>query len=258
MVFWTAKNSSQPISSDVYCQLILCNFDLCGRVTNMNAKRGWITVLALLVLGAMAQAGPVGYTFDMTAAYGFGFPPDAGPTGAPDTGFVTFFNSGPSTFTGTLSLDGTSPGEGHLTTTLAVTMAPGASGVLTLSSESSNQGGWNGGSPNIGISVEAAGTFSGIGGTDVPVDFLVHDPDFHSGGFRTNPFGVTLDNYILQGGDPFGRDTGDGYETTQASATLEFSNAPSSVPEPRETGVLMVLLAGLVLGARTKLFPKAG
>jgi hypothetical protein len=175
----------------------------------------------------------------------------------PDTGFVTFTNIGPSTFTGSLILDRTSPGQGHLNTTLAVILAPGASKVLTLSNESSNQGGWNGGSPNIGMSVEASGTFSGVGGSVVE-DFLRHDPDFHSGVSRTNPFGVTLDNYILQGGDPFGRDTADAYEESQAPATIEFSGGGGSVPEPRETGVLMVLLTGLILGTRTKLFSKVG
>jgi hypothetical protein len=37
-----------------------------------------------------------------------------------------------------------------------------------------------------------------------------------------NGLGVVLDNYILQGGDPFGRDTGDPVEVAQAHATFQF------------------------------------
>jgi hypothetical protein len=220
------------------------------RSTPLAVKSGGALALAVVLLAGAGQsrADPAPFTFTMTAGYAFGVAPDAGPGAAPDTGFVQFTNVGPATFTGTLSLDGTSPGQGHLNTTLGITLAPGFSKVLTLSDESSNQGGWNkvgGGLPDLGIEVEAKGTFSAPGFFDVFVDLDVHDPDFHSGVPRTNPLGETLDNYILQGGDSMGNDTGDGYETTQAPATLTFSNA-SAVPEigPGSVASAMTLLVG--------------
>jgi hypothetical protein len=83
-----------------------------------------------------------------------------------------------------------------------------------------------------------------INGTEA-VSLSVFDKDIHSGVPRTNPFGVTLDNYILQGGDLFGRDTGDGYETTQAPGTFTFFEAASSTPEPASLTLLGLGIAGM-------------
>jgi hypothetical protein len=66
---------------------------------------------------------------------------------------------------------------------------------------------------DLGIQIDISGTFSD---STVLSPTTLFDKDIHSGVPRTNPFGVTLDNYVLQGGDPFGRDTGDGFEVTQA------------------------------------------
>ena len=55
-----------------------------------------------------------------------------------------------------------------------------------------------------------------------PVVRSIFDKDIHSGVPRTNPFGETLDNYILQGGSSTGADTGDAYETTQAPGPFDF------------------------------------
>ena len=213
----------------------------------MRIRMKWLlAAFAGLGLSAGAAHAQVGYTLDVTTSYSGGFVPDAGPVGSPDTGFATFTNNGTTVFVGNLVLDGTSPGQGHLNTTLAVTLNPGDSKTLTLSDESSNQGGWNnpgGGNPDNGIEISFVGT---VGGTEL-VNLSVFDKDVHSGAPRTNPFGVTLDNYVLQGGDPIGRDTGDGYEETQASGHFEFFEAPAGIatPLPASAWGGLALLSGL-------------
>jgi hypothetical protein len=131
-----------------------------------------------------------------------------------------------------------------LNTTLSVTLAPGQSKILTLSDESSNQGGWN--NPGSGADNGIQASFVGLINGSEAVNLSVYDMDIHSGSSRTNPFGVTLDNYILQGGDPFGRDTGDGFEESQASGTFTFSEAPSSVPEPASLTLFGISVACMV------------
>jgi PEP-CTERM motif-containing protein len=201
-------------------------------------------VLALMVVWGVgaAQAAPLGYTLDVTAFYQFGGSPDAGPSGSPDTSEVTFTNNGTTTFSGNLILDGTSPGQGHLNTTLAVTLTPGQSKTLSLSNEASNQGGWNKvtGQPDNGIQVELVGLING----SESVNLSVFDKDIHSGVPRSAN-GTLSDSYVLQGGDPFGGDTGDAFETTQANGHFEFFEAGggTAVPEP---ATLMLLGPGLV------------
>src|SRR5207237_1998446 len=70
-----------------------------------------------------------------------------------------------------------------------------------------------------------------LGANSQSVFLSIFDKDIHSGSPRTNPYGMTLDNFILQGGDSFGRDTGDGYETTQAPGPFQFAQpGPSEQP----------------------------
>jgi PEP-CTERM motif len=79
------------------------------------------------------------------------------------------------------------------------------------------------------------------------VDLSIDDRDIHSGVFQTNPFGVSLDNYILQGGDPFGRDTQDAYEVAQTPGPFQFSEV---VPEPASILLITIGIAGLAVGRR--------
>jgi hypothetical protein len=194
--------------------------------------------------GGQAKAQQ-GYTLDVTTTYGApgqNIGQDAGPGGAPDTSFVDFTNNGASTFTGNVILDGTSPGQGHLNTTLGVTLAPGQSKRLTLSNEASNQGGWNkvAGNPDNGIQIEFVGLINGV----EAVNLSVFDKDVHSGVPRSAN-GHLSDSYVLQGGDPFGGDTGDGFEETQAPGHFEFFEQPAAgTPEPSS----LLLLGGLTLG----------
>ena len=205
-----------------------------------------LAILSGVGLTAGAAHAQVGYTLDVTTGYSFApVSRDAGPDGGPDTGFATFTNNGTTVFSGDLALDGTSPGQGHLNTTLAVTLNPGDSKTLTLSSESSNQGGWNkvgGGIPDNGIQISLVGT---VGGVEL-VNLSVFDKDIHSGVSRSAN-GTLSDSYVLQGGDPFGGDTGDGFETTQAPGHFEFfeAPAPASTPLPASAWGGLVLLSGI-------------
>lgn len=158
---------------------------------------------------------------------------------SPDTGFVIFTNGGTSTFSGTIGLNAVSGSGTDFSYSYVLTLLPEQSAVFAVNSESSNFGGYNGptGSTQNGVEMYLNGSFDG----DAPVLLSVFDKDVHSGVFQTNPFGVSLDNYVLQGGDPFGRDTGDAFEVGQADGHFQFI---SVVPEPE---TYAMLLAGLGL-----------
>ncbi|MGX4803391.1 PEP-CTERM sorting domain-containing protein [Bradyrhizobium guangdongense] len=156
---------------------------------------------------------------------------------SPDTGFAEVVNNGPTTFTGSVSTTAVSNGAGDLSNTfLGLTLAPGQAVSFAIGTESSNVGGFNGpfGSPQPGVIITLNGLFNGQSAL-----LSVNDSNIHSGVFRTNPFGVTLDNYVLQGGDPLGRDTGDGFEESQAQGHVNFSSV-GAVPEP-STWAMMIL-----------------
>ena len=178
---------------------------------------------ALEVPGVLGEVPPIPYRISVSAFYQYGTPSDlrAGPSGSPETGYARFSNGGTSTFAGTISMGGRAGVGGDYNTSYSNTWGNGNMGSLSLMYETSNMGGWNkvSGGADDGILLSAQGTVS-KDGFSAPVNLTVRDKDIHSGSSRTNPFGVYLDNYILQGGDPFGRDTGDGYETSQASGTF--------------------------------------
>ncbi len=185
-------------------------------------------VASILVPTAAAAASPPPppfYSFTGTAFYQAGAPADliGGPGGCPDTGFVRILNNGPSTFVGTIGFIAVAGNGVNGTASYAVTLSPGASASVSFNCESSNQGGWNGptGSTQNGAEFVMNGTAT-LGSQSQLVARSIFDKDIHSGVSRTNPFGETLDNYILQGGSSTGRDTGDAYETTQTPGTFPF------------------------------------
>ena len=210
---------------------------------------------------ATSQATPVGYQFDGLAFYQDGNASDLSPlalyNASPDTGFFRISNNGASTFTGTIGQVAVSSGGVDRSFTVPVTLNPGAGITLSTSEESSNFGGWNGpggdlGNPQPGIKIVMSGTVS-LGPNSEPVDLSIFDKDIHSPVVLTNPFGVDLDNYILQGGDPFGRDTGDAFEETRnrenrSPGPFQFLEA---VPEPASDLLMAVGAAVLLVGRRS-------
>jgi PEP-CTERM motif len=210
---------------------------------------------------ATTQAAPVGYQFDGLAFYQDGNPGDLSPlalyNASPDTGFFRISNNGASKFTGTIGQVAVGSGGTDRSFTVPVTLNPGDGITLSTSEESSNFGGWNGpggdlGNPQPGIKIVMSGIVS-LGPNSEPVDLSIFDKDIHSPVVQTNPFGVDLDNYILQGGDPFGRDTGDAFEETRnrdngSPGPFQFLEA---VPEPASVLLMAIGAAVLALGQRS-------
>jgi len=202
-------------------------------------KRSFIAAASVL---AMASGGSAmaAYSLTGTAYYDYSCPAlVAGSCGGPDTGYLSITNTGSSAFVGTATLTGVS-GSGpsnDISLLFTGTLGAGATWIFGAGPESSNVGGFN---KTAGADDGLLFSMSGLFGA-VSFSNSIYDKDIHSGVFATNPYGISLDNYILQGGDPFGRDTGDGFETAQAPGHFVWTSA---VPEP-ETYALM--LAGLAI-----------
>lgn len=211
----------------------------------LHRTRAVLGALACLWTFSAAQAGPLGYSLTGATHYTPGCGAGTatiGTCGGPDTGWLSIVNTGLSTFVGTASLTGIAPGQ-TINLTLSGALNPGEAWVFNAGPESSNQGGFNkvAGSDDLGLLFSISGTIDGAA-----LVASIYDSEIHSGVFKTNPFGVTLDNYVLQGGDSQGRDTGDGFEEGQADGQFVWSaKAGTDVPEPGSIGLALAALAAM-------------
>ena len=197
---------------------------------------------ALLASAGAANASLL-YQLDITTTYSGGYQgPSATFLGvdeaSPDTGYITFTNSGTTQFVGTVGDIAVAPGPTNYSKSFLVTLNAGASVAFSVNSESSNVGGFG----LTGATIFANGVWDGVTSRNLSVD----DIDVHSGVFRTNPFGVTLDNFVLEGGDSLGRDTGDAFEETQAAGHFRFAERgpDSGAPEPATWAMMLMGFLG--------------
>lgn len=214
----------------------------------MNRFKLLVSVLFGCLAGATNAFAVPSYVFDITTFYQFGGPADlvGGSPGGPDTGFFRVTNNGASTFSGTLALAAVTGGGVDHSVSVALSLAPGQSASITDSTgESSNQGGYGGpsGSPQLGATLSLIGSVA-LGLDTQLVNLAVSDSNIHSGVFATNPFGVSLDNYVFQGGDPLGRDTGDAFEVAQAPGKFRFAQG-QGIPVPAPLALMAAGLIGL-------------
>jgi hypothetical protein len=229
----------------------------------MNRNVSWGTkILGAIAVAAvlLGMGSPVladtSFKFDVSTNYAFALPagcltPFGGPS--PDTGFWIVTNTGTSTFAGSVGQTAIAGNGGNFNfTQFGVTLNPGQMICVAVNAEASNMGGYNGptGTVQPGVQINIVGAVTDPSGSS-PISLSVLDSQIHSGVPRTNPFGVTLDNYVLQGGDPLGRDTGDGFETTQAPGHITLTNA---IPEP--STIVLMLSGGAALAGLRRLRKK--
>jgi hypothetical protein len=213
-------------------------------------------LLAAVLCPTASHATVVGYNLTVTTAYALADPfPDRLDHAftEPDTGYFQITNTGASTFTGQVGDIAVSVNAGNLSFTSAtITLVPGQSVSVAIPDDASDVGGFNGPAYYLrpGVEITLTGSVALAGLTEA-VNLLVADANIHSGVFRTDSYGLTSDSFVLQGGDPWGFDTGDVYELSQADGVYAFTEASGingltqPVPEPPPLWVLAAALPSL-------------
>ena len=200
------------------------------------------------------------YRLDITTSYGSSYQGPAflrgGYSPNPATGFLTFTNSGPSTFYGSLGYDAPTGFGGDVSQSVTMfPLTPGFSVYFNVGDHASGAGGFGGAyygafcptcePVQTGIRVFAVGFFD-----STAVDLSVFDADIHSGDRRDNPFHVVVDSYVIQGGDPYGRDTGDAFAVNQAAGHYSFQGG--AAPEPAAWALMILGFGGVGASIRRR------
>ena len=206
------------------------------------------------LLPSVAIAAPVGYALSVTTAYALGDPFPNRIDNAftePDTGYLQIANTGNTTFIGSVGTDAVSAFAGDLSFSASgIVLAPGDSISIAIPFDASNVGGFNGPAYQArpGILIWMRG-FVAAGALTEAISLAVADADIHSGMVRLDPLGLLTDSFVLQGGDPWGFDTGDAFESSQAQGTFVFQQA---APEPAGLALFGLPLAALIARRRRR------
>jgi hypothetical protein len=200
------------------------------------------------LLPSIAIAAPVGYALSVTTAYALGdpFPNRIDSVFAePDTGYLQIANTGNTTFIGSVGTDAVSAFAGDMSFSASgIVLAPGDSISIAIPYDASNVGGFNRPAYQArpGIQIWMRG-FVSAGALTEAISLSVADADIHSGVVQRDPLGLLTDSFVLQGGDPWGFDTGDAFELSQAQGNFVFQQA---APEPAGLALFVLPLAVLV------------
>jgi hypothetical protein len=212
-----------------------------------------LAAILLMLLPGTGSAAPVGYAISIVTAYALSDPFPNRIDGAfiePDTGYLQITDTGNTTFVGSVGTVAVSVFAGDLSfTATGIILAPGNSISIAMPDDSSDVGGFNGPvfQARPGVEIWLRG-FVSDGTSTEAVNLSVADADIHSGTIRVAPSGLMTDSFVLQGGDPWGFDSGDAFELSQAQGKFAFQQA---APEP---GVLLLLTfpIGLLVSLRRR------
>ena len=204
-----------------------------------------------------AQAAPIGYAITVTTAYAAGDPfpnrLDQAFT-EPDTGFFEVTNTGATSFVGLLSTVAVSAFAGDLSfASGTISLPPGASASVAIPDDAKSVGGFNGPAYYYrpGVEISLSGTISSATASEA-VGLQVADANIQSGIWRTDPFGLATDSFVLQGGDPWGFDNTNSFALSQPYGVYVFSQA---VPEPASAALLASAALGLLIRRVASLRP---
>lgn len=195
-----------------------------------------------IVLSTPALALQVGYQLTVTTAYANGDPFKTRIDtnfNEPNDGFFQVADTGNTTFTGTIGTIAVSSFAGDLSWSSAVlTLGPGQAVSVAIPNDAKEVGGFNGPYYEYrpGIEIALAGIISDLTGQE-NVNLLVVDRDIHSGAPRTDPFGLVSDSFVLQGGDPWGFNSGDAFALSQAFGVYSFTQPVPEPPVPALAGL---------------------
>jgi hypothetical protein len=206
-----------------------------------------LIVIVCFIFSTSAHALQVGYQLTITTAYA-----DGDPFGnridtnfnEPDDGFFQVANTGDTVFTGTISTIAISSFAGDLSwVSPVVTVGAGQAVSVAIPDDAKAVGGFNG--PfyyyRPGIEIALVGTISDLTGQET-VNLLVADRDIHSGISRVDPFGLVSDSFVLQGGDPWGFNSGDAFALSQAFGVYAFTQPVPEPPVPALMGLTCLAL----------------